>query len=279
MTTSVSLFISYIKTICKLLWRSVSSVSFYREVYAYYRGYGIKYILNLCLVASFFYTINLMYNISIVKDALVRGDNKSLEHLVSQIPEMKYNGSEIFSSVEMPYFINDLENRRVAVFDLNGTLSFSEKSKIPVVFTKNNLIIYITTRNKEIKSLSASYANFLGNDFKVITATSAREGLIRAFDIGGMFYALIIPAIAIFCFISLIFKLIVSVGIVYFLLKVYGVHATLKTVIRLCMFSSGAFVVSCSVIMLLFPEFLFLADVIHMIAGSLMLVSFAKGIK
>ncbi len=276
MTTSVSLFISYIKTIGSLLWRSVSSVDFYREVYNNYRGYGIKYIFTLCLFVSFFYTISLMYNISEVEGALVSGDNKEFEHILTQIPEIRYNGSEISTEVEMPYFINDLENRKVAVVDLNGELAFNERVKIPVVLTKNNMLIYITTQDKGTKSLSFAYANFFGKNSAVITAISARDHFVKACAVSGAFYAMIIPIITVCFLVALIFKLIVPVGVVYFLLRIYGIPVTVKTVIRLCMFASGAFVVSYSVIMLLFPGLMFFANVIHMIAGSLMLMSLVR---
>lgn len=222
--------------------------------------------------------MSLMYNVAEVRNALLRADSKAIEHILSQMPEIKYSGYEISSQAEMPYFINDLEGHKVAAFDLTGELTFSERAKIPVILTKNNMIIYIITQ-KGLRNFSFAYSQFFGKDSAVFTASSVRDYLVKVCDISVLFYVVIIPIVAILGFVALAFKLIVPVGVLYFLLNFYGVDATLTKVIRLCMFSSGAFVISCIMIALLFPELIFLADIIYIFAGVLMLVSLLKGKK
>lgn len=276
MTINVSLFVSYIKTICNLLWRSVSSVDFYREVYSSYRGYGVKYIFTLCFFASFFYSASFMYNISLVYKALTRADNKSLEHILSQVPEMKYNGSILSTEVDTPYFISDLGGRRIAVIDLDGDLSFIDKSKIPVVLTKSNMIIYLSNASGKNSGMPIVYSNLLGKDPWVITSNSLREYLTKAISINGVFFVLAMPIIAILIFMQLITKLIVPVGVLYFILNFSGIPTRVNTIVRLFMFASGAFLVSNAVFMLLWPEYRFFADIIHMIAGGVMVLSLVR---
>ena len=136
MTTSVSSFILYIKTICILLWKSISSIDFYSDVYKRYRGYGVKYIATLCFFCVILYTAALLNQMSVIREDLLRGDNNYIEHILRQIPVMNYNGNSLSATSEVPLLIKDAEDHIISLIDLSGAASFAEKAKIPLIFAK-----------------------------------------------------------------------------------------------------------------------------------------------
>lgn len=276
MTTSVSSFILYIKTICILLWKSVSSIDFYSQVYKKYRGYGVKYIATLCFFCVILYTVALIDQMSIIREGLLRADNNYIEHILRQIPAMNYNGNSLSSSSDAPVFINDTDNRAIALIDLSGVVSFSEKVKIPLLFLKNNMVFNIISASKGNREITFEYSNVLGKDQLEITESTVRSGLIKALSINLRSFCYIVPLLFVMYFMQIILKLITPVGIVYFGLNIYGYQIEVKTAIRLVMFASGVFVIMNACLMLLWPQFIMFADVANVLAGSLMVISMIK---
>jgi hypothetical protein len=276
MTTSVSSFILYIKTICILLWKSISSIDFYSQVYKRYRGYGVKYIATLCFFCVILYTAALLNQMSIIRDDLLRADNNYIEHILRQIPVMNYNGNSLSATSDSPLFIKDAEDHIISLIDLSGAVSFAEKAKIPLIFAKNNLTFNIASKSKDSREITIEYSNFLGKDQLEITESAVRNGLIKALAINFMSFGYIVPLLFVMYFMQIMLKLMTPVAIVYFGLSIYGLEVKVKTAIRLVMFASGVFVVMNACLMLILPQFMMFADMANVLAGSLMVISLIR---
>lgn len=266
----------YIRTICDLLWKSITSIDFYTDVREKYRGYGVKYIATLCFFGSILYSASLLYQMSTMKDELIASSNSYIEHILRQIPEMKYNGNIITANDETPVFIKDDDNRDIIVIDLKGDLSFTEKAKIPLVFTKSNVIFNFLNKSEKHQEITIAYKNFLGSEPLAITGSAVKDGLIKVLSSNIMFNIFIIPILSVLYFLQIMFKIIVPVGIVYFGLIIYGLSTELKTAIRLVIFASSAFVVLNVCLMLLLPEFIIFADLINVLSGFLLVMSLVR---
>ncbi len=121
MTRIVFNIYKWLKTIIIHLWLSVSSIGFYQRILLFYEGYGLKYILTLSFIASLFCSIYILNFVDNVKNYLAYGtistDVANLDHVISQFPEINYDGSKISLSDKEPIYINNTDNVPVVAID------------------------------------------------------------------------------------------------------------------------------------------------------------------
>lgn len=271
MTTRLS---SYIKTICLLLWLSITSTAFYRDVRYKYKGYGIKYIFTLCMVASVIYTADFLGNIAYLEKALSSRTSPDIENILAQIPEIKYDGTNISSSVDSPHFIEDTAHRKIAAIDTEGNMTFSERTKIPMLLTANTIVINLLAGNKT-SDIKLDYPTFLGTSPWTITENSMREYLLKSIANNRMIFIYIMPLAAIFFFLKIITKALVPMIILFSMSHLFGLNINIKTACRLSMFASGIFVISDILFVLFIPQLSIVAEILHMMAATLMVMSFS----
>lgn len=273
MTTSLLQFKAYIKALYRTLFLSITSIDFYKDVRMKYKGYGIKYILTLSLLASIFYSIKVMNNIYLIEDGLIHKDNSYIENILKQLPEIKYNGSIIETLVETPYFIQDSLNRKIIAIDPDGNLSFNQRSKIPVILTKANLILVVYYNEDKNEEFSIKYSNFLGGEPLLITQNTLREYIIDAISKRNHIWIYTIPIMSVVYLLKILVKATIPILLLYFLSNLYNINITIQTSFRLVIFSSGIFLFSYSLLNLLMPSIVFLSEIIHIIAAYLLVMS------
>lgn len=276
MTTNLLKLKAYLQTIYTILLLSISSVDFYKDVRTKYKGYGIKYIFTICMLASILFSIKLINQIYYFKDALTHKNNPYIENILMQVPEIKYDGKTIETLIETPYFIEDSLNHKIIAIDPNGNLSFSQRSKIPVILNKTKIGFFVLYNNEKSEEFSLNYSNFLGTSAMSINPESLREYILNSLDINGTIWLYSLPIMSIIYFIKICAKIIIPSLLLYFLANLYGINMIFKTSARLVMFSSGVFLLSQSLISFFLPSLIFIADIIHIISASLLVMSLAK---
>lgn len=276
MTISLLQFKTYIKALYRTLFLSITSIDFYKDVRIKYKGYGVKYIITLSLIASIFYSIKIMNNIYLIEDGLIQKNNSYIENILKQLPEIKYNGKIIETLVETPYFIEDPLNRKIIAIDTDGKLSFNQRSKIPAIFTKTNLIFVVYYNDDKTEEFSINYSNLLGSEPLFITEDSLRKYMINAFSKNHHIWIYILPIMTMVYLLKILLKSTIPILLLYFLSNLFNVNLTIQTSCRLAMFSSGIFLFSYSLLNLLFPQIAFLSEVVHIISASLVVMSIVR---
>lgn len=279
MTTSLLQFKTYIQILYRTLLLSITSIDFYKDVRTRYKGYGVKYIVTLSLLGAIFYSLKVMNNIYLIEDGLIHKNNSYIENILKQVPEIKYNGEIIETLVETPYFIEDSANRKIIAIDPEGHLSFAQRSKIPVILTKTNIVFVIFYNEDNKEEFSIGYSNILGKDSLLITQNSLREYIVNAISKNHHIWIYTTPIMASVYFLKIFVKSTIPILLLYFLSNLYNLNITIQTSCRLVMFSSGMFLASYSLLNLFIPPLAFLSEIIHVIAASLLVMSIIKSKK
>ena len=120
MTTIFSKVPHWFNTIFLQLWLSISSVSFYQRVILSYNGYGVKYILTLSFASSLLCSIYMLHYIDNIRQyfsyGIISQAVVNLDHILSQFPELKYDGTKISLEQSEPIYINNIYTYRMTVF-------------------------------------------------------------------------------------------------------------------------------------------------------------------
>lgn len=276
MTTNLLQFKLYIYTLYRTLLLSITSIDFYKDVRIKYKGYGIKYIFTLSLLASILSSVKFITNLSYIEESLLHKNNSYFEHMLRQLPEIKYDGKIISTEVETPYFITDSASRKIIAIDTEGKLSFNQRSKIPVILTKTNITFLIYYNGDKSDEFSVSYKNLLGNESFVITESFFREYMIKTIKKNNYIWIYTLPIMCVIYLIKVLVKSTMPILLLYFLSNLYNVKLTTQDSCRLVMFSSGVFLLSNSILNLLFPSMILISEIIHVISAYLLVMSIIR---
>jgi hypothetical protein len=256
MTRNLSRFTSWCQAITNTLWLSVSSADFYRDVHKLYRGYGIRYILNLYLISGLIFCL-WGFNHLLRFEGEISPANPDVEYVLKQIPEIYYDGTRITTKSETPFFLYNSNNHKIAAIDPNNELTATDTKDIPLLFFSTYLKMPIESGFSKASGTNAEYKYILGTNPAAVNHETIIQYLPKLWQrvnntyvyalapIGGLLYFGVI-------LLCNIFYAIVIFAISYFL----GITTSLQTAYRMTMFASGA------------P--LFLQPLLFMISPSLM---------
>ena len=165
--------IKIINEFFRTLWLSVSSADFYRDLYGKYKGYGIKYITMIISITSIIYSILFMYNLNIVREYLEPGtdqENNPAEFILKDWPALEYDGKTISKEDPTPVYLITQSGIKLAVIDTAGRLNKAEMQKVPLVFTKDKVILWLGNNAAETESTNTAltYDKIFGTDTLVI---------------------------------------------------------------------------------------------------------------
>jgi hypothetical protein len=245
MTTKLYDILCAIKTLMRTLWLSVSSVGFYEDVYRRYTGYGLKYLFTLSLISSVIYSAVSLNYVTTLRDYF--NHNKltpytaNLEHIIKQLPEISYDGKNIkVEDEETPLFLYNSSEGKIGVVDPNNKLSFNDKSKIPIVFTKSKVIFSFIWDKKKI-NLPFDYQLIFGSEPQILSSEQVKKhfGQIMS-SLPTIFIYVLTPIVVILSFIATLLRASFMVTIIYLVTQAFGPQASIKTCIRMVLFSSGA---------------------------------------
>ena len=152
MTTIFSKVLHWFNTIFLQLWLSISSVSFYQRVISSYKGYVIKYILTLSFASQLLCSIYMLHYIDNIRQyfsyGIISQAVVNLDHILSQFPELKYDGTKISLEQSEPIYINNIYNRPIVAIDPDNKIPASNKAKIPILLTSRKIFLSFSDLQK-----------------------------------------------------------------------------------------------------------------------------------
>lgn len=84
------------------------------------------------------------------------------------------------------------------------------------------------------------------------------------------------PIASIIFFFKTMVKLALPTIILYIASQIFALNLTMKTACRMSMFASGIFVISGTLFSLFLPQLSIVAELLHMLAAALIVMSFTK---
>lgn len=244
MTTKLYHIVFAIKTLLRTFWLSISSVNFYEDVYKKYSGYGLKYLFTLSFIASVIYCAVSLSYILMLRDYFNHNKQTpylaNLDHILKQLPEISYDGKNIKVEEETPLFLYNSNNAKIGAVDPNNNLSFAEKNKVPIIFTKSKLIFSFIWDKKKI-NLPFDYPLIFGSEPQILSGEQVKKHFGEITNsIPTLFIYILTPVMIILTFIATLFRASFMIALIYFLTQIFGPPTQIKTCIRMVLFSSGA---------------------------------------
>lgn len=282
MTTIFSKVPHWFNTIFLQLWLSISSVSFYQRVISSYNGYGIKYILTLSFASSLLCSIYMLHYIDNIRQyfsyGIISQAVVNLDHILSQFPELKYDGTKISLEQSEPIYINNIYNRPIVAIDPDNKIPASNKAKIPILLTSRKILFsFGDTQKNNVNNFQVDYKQIFGNEEQVITQATTRALLEKFFSaapkvvIYGVF-----PLIGLLIFLNTFFEKSFIIVIIYLLAHFMSIKFSMKICARLVMFASGAFVLLQPITLLVAPTYGNFIWIIQIWANLLMILGILK---
>lgn len=272
----------YFITLLNHLRFSITSYTFYQDVYKKYCGYGFKYLFTICWISSVIYGIIILNNFNKFEQYLTSENNTEIEYILNQIPLIQYDGKSISTDVEMPYFIEDTQHRRVAAIDLQSELEYSESSKIPIILKQNSATIAFISPSdsstQQRNNVTINYDTIFGNTQWILNGSdTTRQYIIHTLQYSSkIFIYLLMPILAIFRFAVIVFEKLFAMIVIYSLSYFLGLTINLQTSCRLVMFASGVPVLLQPLFSTLIPQLYFITQILQLLPGILLITGLVK---
>jgi hypothetical protein len=239
MTRNLSKLASWCKLIANTLWLSVSSASFYADVHRLYRGYGVRYILNLYLISGLVFCL-WAFNQMIRFEEEMSPANPDVEYILRQIPEIYYDGKLITTKAETPFFLYSTSNRKIAAIDPDGELGAADTKDIPFLFLGSYLKTPIESVFSKGGGASAEYKSLFGTGGATVTSQTIVQYLPQLWkNINNIYIYVLVPTVGALYFGITLLCNIFYAAVVWFIGYFLGIATNPQTAYRLTMFASG----------------------------------------
>ena len=279
-STVLSLF-KFIEEFFRVTWLSVSSTTFYSDLYKKYNGYGIKYITMAIAITSIIYTIFVYDAIATVKYYLAANVDEAnpVEYILKQWPEVKYDGKEISLASEEPVLINTINGTVAMAIDPENKLSSQQRQIIPIILQKKQLVMNFVRpndANAKPKEMSFGYSQFFSSEVFILNQATLKTALVEALQpIGFIALLITIPVLTLIRLVMHIASSLFSMAILFGILWWMKLAPTTKSVSRIVLFSSAAAEIIAPILLIFVHSFVALANFVEYWAVILAVYSLA----
>lgn len=255
---------------------SMISVKFYCKIYKQYGGYGLKYIFTLSFISSLVFCVIILNYITSVKQYLDGSSStayiSNIDFVLDQLPEIKYNGSEMIASDTNPIYLYDRYKRKVAILDLADQLSFKEKAKVPIIFTSKNIILSIIENiDHKASNIPIAYSKIFGDQPKILNAYVIKKDLSDIFSyLPRILIYFVTPILVLIKFVTFLSEKSFLMILLFGITRIWIPSTTYKQCIRMALFTSGPVILLQPIVFLFFPEFISALWMIQMWCNFLM---------
>ncbi|WP_341764343.1 DUF1189 family protein [Candidatus Tisiphia endosymbiont of Beris chalybata] len=282
MTTKLLIAFVWVRTLFRQLWLSISSVRFYQEVYRFYQGYGTKYLFTISFLSSLIYCFFILHYLLTLKDYFtdqhLTNNATTIGYILTQLPEIYYDGSKIVVEQEEPIYLFDENDNKIAVIDSKNQLSYNEKLRIPVVFSSHNITIStIKITDQQKGDFTIEYPKLLNSEAHLLTAEVIKKYFSKITNRAPkIFIYLVTPLIIIgwFCY-NLLEKSFVIL-LVYVLTNFFGPKSSIQACSRVVLFSSGVSLLLQPLAVIFLPSLNSLIFFIQMFANLLLFLGILR---
>lgn len=232
------------KEFFRTLWLSVSSADFYRDLYSKYKGYGLKYITMIISITSIIYAILFMYNLNIIREYLEPGadqNNNPAEFILKDWPELQYDGKNLSKEDHAPVYLTTQAGIKLAVIDTAGSLKKDQTQKVPLVFTKDKVILWLgNSKDQENSDIVIGYDKIFGTDALTVDHDFVKNVIYTAINqIGTLAFCAAVPILILARLAIHIFHNLFGIILLYAILWWMRTSPTVQSASRVILFSSG----------------------------------------
>lgn len=236
------------------VWLSISSISFYEKILKK-KDYGLLYILNLSLLSALVCTVFLLCNMhhiqQYLKNNILSKTVINMDFILNKIPPIEYNGQEIISSRQMPLVIQNQDKVNVLAIDPNNQIPPGTRYTIPVIVTKKQIIIKLLDYSGDIKSTFPIELNTIFHKIpRMLTNQEIKFAFSQLLEHSTrIIIYMIFPLTGLLIFLNTFLNKAFFIIIIFFLSKIINIYLSIKTCIRLAMYTSGFYTLfQCTVI-------------------------------
>ncbi|RYE05695.1 MAG: DUF1189 domain-containing protein [Rickettsiaceae bacterium] len=280
MTTKLYSYLDGINILLKQLWLSISSVDFYQDVYKVYSGYGIRYLFTLSFIAATLYC-SILLNIIINFNEDFKQDRKSshyaanLNYIIGQLPDLKYDGNKI-NTEEIPFFLYTDKKGKIVAIDAQNKLDYNQKIKIPIIFTKDKLLVSFLWDKSKI-NFPIEYRMLFGTEPRILTKEIVKERINSLLDeVEHLIIYVAAPVLVLFILLAALLRACLLIFIVYMGTQLIGLPTKAKICIRLALFASGAHTFITPLINIVIPALNDMTWIALMLPSTLLFLSILK---
>ena len=256
---------------------SLTSVDFYANVYANFKGLGIKHLLTASFVSVIFFSFPVLREVDIATRYFKYNEQVGYANIIEQIfqymPELVYDGKKIINPAlqNQIFYIKD-KTHNVGVIDLNSKLREKELKKKNLFFIISNSALKINLKNKEFV---INYQYILGTNPITLTSTEIKNYIAdlltsvknQFFYSTFFMFLIMIPISILVQNIPLVFIIPIVTTLVF--------NQTFKQGIRIVLFGISGIMVVQSVLFLTAPS---LNDLIGSFLSIWIIVLIVKGL-
>ena len=282
MTTILLKISNWYSTIFTQLWLSISSINFYQRIISAYEGYGIKYILTISFISSLLCSIVILNYLDNVRQYFSYGTISptvvNLDHVLSQFPELKYDGVKISLENPEPIYINNIYNQLIVAIDPENKMPQSDRAKVSIFLASKNIVFSFTDLQKNnVNSFSLDYPQIFGNESQLITQEVLRSLIEKFFNQAPKILIYMgFPLLALLIFFNIFIEKSFIIIIIYLLTNFMSIKLSIKICTRLVMFASGVFVLLQPIALLVIPTYASLIWVLQVLSNLLMIFAILK---
>ncbi|WP_341755811.1 DUF1189 family protein [Candidatus Tisiphia endosymbiont of Ptychoptera albimana] len=276
MTTKLLSVFSWFTTLFHQLRLSISSINFYQDVYRSYTGYGIKYIFTVSFISSLIFCLFIFNYLLALTDYFTENrstkSTTTIEYILKQLPEIYYDGSKILVDQDEAIYLLDENGNKIAVIDSKNQLPYSEKIKVPILFSSNNITLTtIEITDKKKSAFSIGYSKLFTSDQKILTEEVIKKHFSRILtQAPKVFIYILMPIMIVFRFVTILFEKSFIIILVYLLTNYFGPKSSWQTCTRIVLFSSGVPILLQPIIVIFLPELSGMVFFIQMFAYFLL---------
>lgn len=268
----------------RILRLSVSSAAFYRDLYSKYQGYGLKYITMVISITSIIYAILFMYNLNMIASYLAPDaaiDENPVEFIIKDWPILQYDGKVITCEDATPVYLTNQKGIKLAAIDPAGNLTKDQIQKVPFVFLKDKVIVWLKSgeqsSQKDINSFTFGYDKLFGKESRTIDHDFIKSFILDNIkQVGPITFCIAIPILILLRMIIHILSHLQSMGLLYIILFWIRKKPDISSISRIVFFSSAAAELVTPFVLLIYPPLLPLTMVVEYLAMMLAIYAIAS---
>ncbi|MBF8246547.1 MAG: hypothetical protein ISN64_00945 [Rickettsia sp.] len=233
--------------IFKILFFSISSMDFYKNVIKNYKGYGVKYFLNIVFLGEIIFLIFFIIYCSQIEGYFSKGKisnllTKNIEYIISQIPEMKYSDGKLSNKKQQDFiYLYDISKKPIITIDIGEQ---SHNHSTPVILSSE--YIYLQPFSKHFDKVAKyKILDLLGKEEKILTQDFILAILYKIFLQFQDSFTKNLILISLLLFILLSVNLIIYqleiILLIYIITNLLLFKISFKDIFRTVLFASGIF--------------------------------------
>ena len=190
-------------------------------------------------------TIIFLHNVDKIQDYLkyniVSERVENIDFVIKQIPPIEYDGQNITVDSDEPIIIKNKNGNNVLVIDPDNKTKPSDRNKFPLILSQNKMIISLIDSEGKVKNTFPIKFDQIFNQIpRVLTNEEIKSSLDKLLDQAPrVLVYMIFPLTGFMIFLNTFLDKAFFIVMIFLVTKISGLNLSMKTCIRLTMYTSG----------------------------------------